>query len=133
MNLETYTASLTPSLPVLPYIMSGLGIVMFAVTLFLFKGKNALVGSIVAISIFISGVGFTIGEDVNNSHAKIEKLQAWIQDKYSVSITVHQAKNLSVGDKVVISYNDEEISVELKKYKGNGKLLVENNLPLPQK
>jgi hypothetical protein len=133
MNLETYTASLTPSLPILPFIISGLGIAMFAGALFLFRGKNALVGSIVAIAIFVGGVGFTIGEDVNSSHTKMENLQVWIQDKYSVSVTTHQTKELCIGKEVTISYNNEKIPVRLKEYKSNGKLLVENNVPLPQK
>lgn len=133
MTFDTYTASLTPSLPLLPFIVSGIGLATLAVTLFLFKGKQAFIGTVIAIAIVAGGIISTIVEDVSSSHQKIERLQSWVHNEYGVSLDMRQSKELSVGKKVEIVYNNKKVLVELEKYKGSGKLLMLNNSPLPQK
>lgn len=132
MTLDTYSASLTPTLPLLPFLVSGVGLVMFAGTLFFFKGKQGILGIILSLAILFGGVSFTIIEDRNSSNQKIQNLQSWIHAKYGVSVNTENAKKLAIGKEVAIEHDKKEITVELKKYKGKGKLLMLNNLPLPQ-
>lgn len=132
MTLETYSASLTPTLPLLPFLVSGVGLVMFAGTLFFFKGKQGILGIILSLAILFGGVSFTIIEDRNSSNQKIQNLQSWIHAKYGVSVNAENTKKLAIGKEVAIEHDKKEITVELKKYKGKGKLLMLNNLPLPQ-
>ena len=133
MTLETYSASLTPTLPLLPFLVSGVGLVMFAGTLFFFKGKQVILGIILSLAILVGGVSFTVIEDRNSSSQKIQNLQSWIHAKYGVSVNTENAKKLAIGKEVAIEHDKKEITVELKKYKGKGELLTLNNLPLPQK
>lgn len=132
MTLETYSASLTPTLPLLPFLVSGVGLVMFAGTLFFFKGKQVILGIILSLAILVGGVSFTVIEDRNSSNQKIQNLQSWIHAKYGVSVDTENAKKLAIGKEVTIEHDKKEITVELKKYKGKGELLMLNNLPLPQ-